>query len=89
MAKIAPDFLKASADEIKSIRNPMQIMKIKKQFDLGMKTGKRVPEVFKLLGETSKTVFAFAKENDINLDKVKKEAKKQPGGNQIPGLSMG
>ena len=89
MAKIAPDFLKASADEIKSIKNPMQIMKIKKQFDLGMKTGKRVPEVFKLLGETSKTVFAFAKEIDINLDKVKKETKKQPGGDQIPGLSMG
>ena len=53
MAKTAPEFLKAAADEIKSIKNPMQIIKIKKQFELGMKTGKAVPGLFKVLGDSS------------------------------------
>jgi len=75
MAKIAPEFLKAAADEIKSIKNPMQIIKVKKQFDLGMKTGKKVPPTFKMLGDTTKTVFTFAKKNGISTGAQEKQMK--------------
>ena len=57
MAKVAPEFLQASVDEIKSIKNPMQIMKVKKQFDLGVKTGKKVPDLFKKLELLQKTFW--------------------------------
>jgi len=75
MAKTAPEFLKAAADEIKSIKNPMQIIKIKKQFELGMKTGKAVPGLFKVLGDSSKSVFSFAKANDISDKNASKNMK--------------
>ena len=75
MAKTAPEFLKAATDEIKSIKNPMQIVKIKKQFELGMKTGKAVPGLFKILGESSKKVFTFAKANNVSDPKAAKNMK--------------
>ena len=75
MAKTAPEFLKAAADEIKSIKNPMQIIKIKKQFELGMKTGIAVPGLFKVLGDSSKSVFSFAKANDISDKNASKNMK--------------
>ena len=70
LAKTAPEFLKAATDEIKSIKNPMQIIKIKKQFELGMKTGKAVPGLFKILGDSSKKVFTFAKANNVSDPKA-------------------
>ena len=86
MAKVAPEFLKASADEIKSIKNPMQIVKIKKQFDLGMKTGKQVPDLFKKMGASSKKLFGFAKANKIDMKKVQKDAKKAGAADGIPSM---
>jgi hypothetical protein len=88
MAKVAPEFLKASTDEIKSIKNPMQIMKIKKQFDLGIKTGKEVPGLFKKLGNSSKKLFGFAKANKIDMKKVQKDAKKAGVSDGIPSMDM-
>ena len=86
MAKVAPEFLKASADEIKNIKNPMQIVKIKKQFDLGMKTGKQVPDLFKKMGASSKKLFGFAKANKIDMKKVQKDAKKAGAPDGIPSM---
>ena len=86
MAKVAPEFLKASADEIKNIKNPMQIVKIKKQFDLGMKTGKQVPDLFKKMGASSKKLFGFAKANKIDMKKVQKDAKKAGAADGIPSM---
>lgn len=86
MAKIAPDFIKASADEIKSVRNPMQVIKIKKQFDLGIKTGKEVPKLFKKLGSSSKNLFAFAKKNKVNTKELQKRAEEQ---GVDPGITGG
>ena len=48
----------------------MQIIKIKKQFELGMKTGKAVPGLFKILGDSSKKVFTFAKANNVSDPKA-------------------
>ena len=86
MAKVAPEFLQASVDEIKSIKNPMQIMKVKKQFDLGVKTGKKVPDLFKKLGASSKKLFGFAKANKIDMKKVQSDAKKAGAADGIPSM---
>ena len=66
MAKIAPEFLKAAADEIKSIKNPMQIRKLKGTLDTGLFVGKNVPKLIVTLGKSSKDLLTFAKANEMD-----------------------
>ena len=40
-----------------------------------MKTGKKVPPTFKMLGDTTKTVFTFAKKNGISTGAQEKQMK--------------
>lgn len=76
------EFVQAATKEITNIKNPMQIMKIKKQFEIGIKSGKQVPAFFKAMDESTKMVWGFAKANDIPTKNFTAELKK--GGASIP-----
>ena len=65
-AKEAEQFLTSATAEIKSIRNPMKIMKLKKTFTGGMAIGRVLPAFFKTLGASSKGVFSFAKTQKLD-----------------------
>jgi len=65
-AKEAKQFLTSATAEIKSIRNPMKIIKLKKTFTGGMAIGRVLPAFFKTLGASSKGVFSFAKTQKLD-----------------------
>ena len=76
------EFVQAATKEITNIKNPMQIMKIKKQFEIGIKSGKQVPAFFKAMDESTKMVWGFAKANDIPTKNFTAQLKE--GGASIP-----
>ena len=65
-AKEAQKFMKSATAEIKSIRNPMKMGKLRKTFTGGMAIGRVLPGFFKTLGESSKGVFSFAKTQKLD-----------------------
>lgn len=60
------DFTKEAQNAIKSIKNPMEIRKLKKSLDTGLFVGKNVPKLIGSLGKSSKDLITFAKKNDIS-----------------------
>ena len=65
-AKEAQKFLKSATAEIKAIRNPMKMGKLKKTLRGGMAIGRVLPAFFKTLGASSKGVFSFAKTQKLD-----------------------
>jgi len=62
----AMDFLKEAQNEIKSIRNPMQIRKMQSSLGTGMFIGQNIPVLIGSLVKSSTDLLSFAKSNDLD-----------------------
>lgn len=60
------DFTNEAQNSLKSIRNPMEIRKLKKTLDVGLFVGKNAPKLIVNLGKSSKDLLTFAKKNDLD-----------------------
>ena len=66
----AMDFLKEAQNEIKSIRNPMQIRKMQGSLSTGMFIGRNVPVLIGSLLKSSTDLLSFAKANDLDTSEA-------------------
>ena len=66
----AMDFLKEAQNEIKSIRNPMQISKMQGSLSTGMFIGQNVPVLIGSLVKSSTDLLSFAKSNDLDTSEA-------------------
>ena len=64
------DFLKEAKNEIKSIKNPMQIRKMQKSLNTGMFIGQNVPVLIGSLAKSSTDLLSFAKSNDLDTSEA-------------------
>jgi len=64
--KEAKTWLNAAQKELKSVRNPMKLGKLKKSLGGGLSLAKSLPKFFKTLGSSTKGVFAFAKSQKMD-----------------------
>ena len=69
-SKLAQEWLQAAQSEIKSIRNPMKIAKMRRTFASGMSMARTLPQFFKTLTSSTKGVFAFAKAQKLDTKKA-------------------
>ena len=69
-SKLAQEWLQAAQSEIKSIRNPMKIAKLRRTFGSGMSMARSLPQFFKTLTSSTKGVFAFAKAQNLDTKKA-------------------
>ena len=60
------DFMNEAQNSLKSIKNPMEIRKLKKTLDTGLFIGKNTPKLIVNLGKSSKDLLTFAKKNDLD-----------------------
>ena len=60
------DFMDQAQNSIKSIKNPMQLRKLKSTLDTGLFVGKNVPKLIVSLGKSSKDLLTYAKDNGID-----------------------
>ena len=60
------DFMNEAQNSLKSIKNPMQIRKLKGTLDTGLFVGKNVPKLIVTLGKSSKDLLTFAKANEMD-----------------------
>lgn len=65
------DFLKQAQNEIKSIKNPMQIRKMQKSLSTGIFVGRNVPVLIGSLVKSSTDLLSFAKSNDLDTSEAK------------------
>ena len=68
----AKTWINAAQGELKSIRNPMKLAKLRKSLAGGLKIAKAIPDFFKTLGTSSKGVFSFAKSQKLDTSKAEK-----------------
>ena len=70
----AKTWIDAAQNELKSIKNPMKLGKLRKSLSGGMSIAKAIPKFLKALGKSSKGVFSFAKKQSLcwNLNIHKK-----------------
>ena len=66
----AMDFLKEAQNEIKSIRDPMQISKMQGSLSTGMFIGQNVPVLIGSLVKSSTDLLSFAKSNDLDTSEA-------------------
>lgn len=64
------NFMQASQNELKSIRNPMQIRKLKGSLQTGLFIGKTVPKLIVNLGKSSIGLLSFARKNGLDTSKA-------------------
>ena len=60
------DFVDQAQNSLKSIRNPMEIRKLKKTLDTGLFVGKNVPKLIITLGTSAKDLMTYAKNNELD-----------------------
>ena len=60
------DFVDQAQNSLKSIRNPMDIRKLKKTLDTGLFVGKNVPKLIITLGTSAKDLMTYAKKNELD-----------------------
>ena len=68
-AKVSDDaksWIDAAQGELKSVRNPMKLNKLRKSLSGGMKIAKAIPDFLKTLGSSSKGVFSFARSQKMD-----------------------
>ncbi len=63
-------FLKEAQNEIKSIRNPMKISKMRGSLGTGMYIGKNAPVLIESLVRSSADLLSFAKSNDLDTSEA-------------------
>lgn len=73
VSKQAKTWIDAAQNELKSIKNPMKLGKLRKSLSGGMSIAKAIPKFLKALGKSSKGVFSFAKKQDLNTKKAEKQ----------------
>ena len=60
------DFMNEAQNSLKSIKNPMQIRKLRGTLETGLFVGKNVPKLIVTLGKSSKDLLTFAKANEMD-----------------------
>lgn len=65
------DFMEQAQNSIKSIRNPMEIRKLKGTLETGLFVGKNVPKLIVSLGKSSVGLLTFARKNDLDTSEAK------------------
>lgn len=60
------NFMNASQNQLKSIRNPMEIRKLRGTLETGLFIGKNVPKLIVNLGKSSVGLLRFAKKNGLD-----------------------
>ena len=75
-AKVSDDaksWIDAAQGELKSVRNPMKLNKLRKSLSGGMKIAKAIPDFLKTLGSSSKGVFSFARSQKMDTSDEESE----------------
>lgn len=67
------DFMNAAQNQLKSIRNPMEIRKIKGTLQTGMFIGKTVPKLIVNLGKSTVGLISFARKNGLDVRGAEKK----------------
>ena len=67
------DFASEAQNSIKSVRNPLEIGKLKKTLDVGLFVGSNVPKLITSLVTSSKDLLTFAKANDVDTKGARHE----------------
>tara|TARA_B100000768_G_scaffold56628_1_gene55094 strand:- start:316 stop:1011 length:696 start_codon:yes stop_codon:yes gene_type:complete len=70
LAGAISNFMQASQNELKSIRNPMQIRKLKGTLETGLFIGKTVPKLIVNLVKSSVGLLSFARKNGLDTSKA-------------------
>ena len=60
------NFMNASQNQLKSIRNPMEIRKLRGNLETGLFIGKNVPKLLVNLGKSSVGLLRFARKNGLD-----------------------
>jgi len=68
--KQAKTWLDAAQKELKSIKNPMKLGKLKKSLGGGLSLARTLPKFFKTLGASTKGVFSFARTQKLDTKKA-------------------
>ena len=66
LAEPIANFMSASQNQLKSIRNPMEIRKLKGTLETGLFIGKNVPRLIVNLGKSSVGLLTFARKNGLD-----------------------
>lgn len=66
----AQNFVKDATNQIKSIRNPLELGKIKKSVETGMYIGKNIPSLIKNLLSTTGDLMTYSKDNGLDVSKA-------------------
>ncbi len=66
LAEPIANFMNASQNQLKSIRNPMEIRKLKGTLETGLFIGKNVPRLIVNLGKSSVGLLTFARKNGLD-----------------------
>lgn len=64
------NFYTEAQNSIKSIRNPLEIGKLRKTLDVGLFVGSNVPKLINSLLTSSKDLLTFAKSNDLDTSEA-------------------
>lgn len=67
------EFMNAAQNQLKSIRNPMEIRKLKGTLQTGMFIGKTVPKLIVNLGKSTVGLLSFAKKNGLDVRGAEKK----------------
>ena len=72
VSKEAKSWLDAAQSELKSVRNPLKLNKLRKSLSGGMNIAKAIPSFLKTLGSSSKGVFSFARKQKLDTSEAEK-----------------
>ena len=64
------NFMKDAQSTLKTTRNPMKLIKLKKTLDTGLFVGKNVPKLIVSLATSAKDLMSFAKKNDLDTSEA-------------------
>ena len=67
----AEQFVKGAINEIKSIRNPLELGKLKKTLATGIFVGKNIPSLIKNILGTTGDLMSYSKDNGLDVSKAK------------------
>lgn len=66
----AQNFVKDATNQIKSIKNPLELGKVKKSVDTGMYIGKNIPSLISNLLSTTGDLMSYSKDNGLDVSKA-------------------
>jgi len=66
----AQNFITDATNQIKSIKNPLELGKVKKSVDTGMYIGKNIPSLISNLLSTTGDLMSYSKDNGLDVSKA-------------------